>query len=185
MRKPIKTKRGYAHIMLSLFAFFALLPLLICPLRFCWQCQHVCIVLSIFSFLLLLSSSFLPFLASAPPIPSPLSLVKVYYSRLHPLSHPCCAFFLIVGLPTAYLCNVLDVCVCVLRDIPDSMDIIQGFMSEVLRKYNRPEGGNTTRFGLLVYNAFQEAFKTMPLATLIEKNGRKVSVSDGLLAIHY
>ena len=53
-------------------------------------------------------------------------------------------------------------------------------MSEVLRKYNTPVVPTTpgkppdVRPGLVVYEAFQEAFNSLPLATLIEKDGRKV-----------
>lgn len=66
-----------------------------------------------------------------------------------------------------------------------SQNEIGGFMSEVLRKYNTPVVPTTpgkppdVRPGLVVYEAFQEAFNSLPLATLIEKDGRKVFVCHG------
>ena len=55
-------------------------------------------------------------------------------------------------------------------------------MSEILRKYNVPSASTPgkapeSRPGLSVYEAFQDCFNMLPLATLIEKDGRKVRCS--------
>ncbi len=52
--------------------------------------------------------------------------------------------------------------------------VVQGFMSEVYRKYNVPGEAGDSRKGPIVFDAFQDCFNVLPLASLVEKLDRRV-----------
>jgi hypothetical protein len=99
---------------------------------------------------------------------------------------PLVLFLLLPPLLLPWLCYCCSYCCCCCSSASCCHACgLQGFMSEILRKYNiaipaTPGRAPTeARPGLVVYEAFQDCFNMLPLATLIEKDGRKVFVCHG------